>query len=260
VNRVLGCLTAPQAGALAPEAVLVQPIGSYEQHGPHLPVNTDTLLAEEHARRVVEHWGDAHDLWLLPALPYGLALEHSWSPGTVSLPAGQLAQWLLWVCTGLAGAFPARNMLVINGHGGNRGLLEAMARELAQHTGFNLCITHPASMTSARPQGSLPDIHAGIGETSAMLATAPHLVHLDKLPPASPRTAVNADAIAARIQDRSVTWPWFSDETGIGSSGVIGDPAAATAGLGEQIFTEALRRHGQVLDRLLDRPQEGQQQ
>ena len=56
-----------------------------EQHGPHLPLNTDMVLAEAFTGAIVERWGEAYDLWQLPALPVGLSREHAWAPGTLSL-------------------------------------------------------------------------------------------------------------------------------------------------------------------------------
>ena len=60
------------------------PLGSTEQHGPHLPLNTDTLIAEALTARIVARCGHIYDLWQLPALPVGLSREHAWAPGTVS--------------------------------------------------------------------------------------------------------------------------------------------------------------------------------
>ena len=63
-------------------------MGSMEQHGPHLPLNTDTVLAEAFTRRIVERWGEAYDLWRLPAIAIGLSREHDWAAGTLSLSVG----------------------------------------------------------------------------------------------------------------------------------------------------------------------------
>src|SRR5688572_6983359 len=72
------------AGRLKLTSTLCLPLGSTEQHGPHLPLNTDTVIAEELTSRIVARWGEAYDLWQLPAVPIGLSREHAWAAGTVS--------------------------------------------------------------------------------------------------------------------------------------------------------------------------------
>lgn len=91
MNRWFGSLSAPEIHSrLSARTVLCLPIGSYEQHGPHLPLHTDTIIAEGFTRRLVDRHGDTYDLLSLPSVPYGLSLEHSWSPGTVSLTSAVL--------------------------------------------------------------------------------------------------------------------------------------------------------------------------
>ena len=83
MTRRLHELRAPEVGsALGPNSVLVQPVGAIEQHGPHLPLSTDLVIASEVAERVVEARGDELDLWLLPPLAYSKSDEHHWAPGT----------------------------------------------------------------------------------------------------------------------------------------------------------------------------------
>src|SRR6187549_2956432 len=93
-NRSIGDLTFQEIGAvLRASSILCLPMGSMEQHGPHLPLNTDTVLAEAFTRRIVERWGAAYDLWQLPAFAIGLSYEHAWAAGTMSLSvAGMTAQ------------------------------------------------------------------------------------------------------------------------------------------------------------------------
>src|SRR5580765_1946487 len=93
-SRVIGDLTFQEVGsALRESSILCLPMGSMEQHGPHLPLNTDTVLAEAFTRRIVERWGEAYDLWQLPAFAIGLSYEHAWASGTLSLSvAGMTAQ------------------------------------------------------------------------------------------------------------------------------------------------------------------------
>ena len=83
-SRLIGELTfqeIPQR--LRAASILCLPIGSIEQHGPHLPLNTDVVLAEEFTRRIVGRWVETYDLWQLPTLTVSLAREHEWAPGTL---------------------------------------------------------------------------------------------------------------------------------------------------------------------------------
>src|ERR1700674_3861611 len=90
-KRLIAGLTSPEiTRALSKNSILCLPMGSMEQHGPHLPLNTDTVIAEALTRRIVERWGDDHDLWQLPPLAIGLSLEHAWAAGTLSLSVSGL--------------------------------------------------------------------------------------------------------------------------------------------------------------------------
>src|SRR3954447_14078465 len=66
-------------------SILCLPIGAVEQHGAHLPLDTDVVVAEELTRRIVARWGDELDLWQLPTVSISLSREHDWAPGTLSL-------------------------------------------------------------------------------------------------------------------------------------------------------------------------------
>src|SRR6266851_5242816 len=86
VRRTIGHLTFPEVRSrLRESSILCLPMGSMEQHGPHLPLNTDTVLAEAFTGRIVERWGEAYDLWRLPPISVGLSREHDWAAGTLSL-------------------------------------------------------------------------------------------------------------------------------------------------------------------------------
>src|SRR5262245_51982462 len=116
VRRTIGELTFREASAaLRASSVLCLPLGSMEQHGPHLPLNTDTVLAEAFTRRIVERWGEAFDLWQLPALTAGLSREHGWASGTLSLSVGGMAAHLRDLASAIVRGLPARNLLIVNG-------------------------------------------------------------------------------------------------------------------------------------------------
>jgi creatinine amidohydrolase/Fe(II)-dependent formamide hydrolase-like protein len=155
--RQLGALSAPEVRrSLSVDSVLCLPLGSYEQHGPHLPLDTDSLIAEGYAREVIARWGELHDIWLLPTIPYGLSMEHSWSPGTVSLTLRVFSDLMLTLCENIATTTPARNLLIINGHGGNRGALEALVYEIQSKASLNACVTHPSALSKVKSDSQLP--------------------------------------------------------------------------------------------------------
>ena len=79
---------------MSKSSVLCLPLGAIEQHGPHLPLNTDLIIADNIARLMAERLGDEFDLWLLPAIPVGLSREHAWTPGTLSLNVQSFAALL----------------------------------------------------------------------------------------------------------------------------------------------------------------------
>src|SRR5215470_3782002 len=93
--RLVGALTSPEVSrSLRKSSILCLPVGSIEQHGPHLPLNTDTVLAEAFTQAFIARWGEAYDLWQLPTLTLGLSREHAWAAGTMSLSVEVMARLL----------------------------------------------------------------------------------------------------------------------------------------------------------------------
>ena len=126
-KRLIGELTSTEISqAVSKTSILCLPMGSLEQHGPHLPLDTDTVLAEAFTQAIVARWSKTYDLWQLPALTLGLSREHAWAPGTMSLTVETMTALLRNIAGEIARALPTRNLVVINGHGGNRGILEAL--------------------------------------------------------------------------------------------------------------------------------------
>jgi creatinine amidohydrolase/Fe(II)-dependent formamide hydrolase-like protein len=239
------------ARAVGANAVLCLPIGSLEQHGPHLPLNTDTVLAEAFTAAIVARWGDTYDLWQLPALPLGLSREHAWASGTMSLSVATMTALLREVAGEIVRALPARNLVAINGHGGNRGILEAMGRELAGDFGLNFCAMHLGAMMSPPSGAALIEIHGGRDETSVMLALAPELVRRERM--ADTRPPADLKSVQALVLDLATSWPWRSDDDRIAHLGVIGDARAASAEHGRAIVERVVEAAGAVLARLTER-------
>jgi creatinine amidohydrolase/Fe(II)-dependent formamide hydrolase-like protein len=244
-SRAVGDLTSPEiARHIKETAILCLPLGAIEQHGPHLPLDTDVVVAEELTRRIAARWGDAFDLWQLPTIAVGLSREHDWAPGTLSLSIQGFVALLRDLARDLVRSLPARNLLIVNGHGGNRGVLDILIHELQGDFGLNACVVHPFDLSQVKADGV--DVHGGASETAVMLALAPRRVRMEMIA----ANAARLDEIAAMIFDRGVSYPWRTDDPRLTATGVIGDPAAATPGLGEAIVDSIVTEMERVLARL----------
>jgi creatinine amidohydrolase/Fe(II)-dependent formamide hydrolase-like protein len=248
-TRVFGELTFGEASELVSDrSMLCLPIGAIEQHGPHLPLDTDVVIAEGIARRLVDRYADDFDLWQLPAVTISLSREHEWAAGTLSLSIAAFTGMMRDLAQTIVRSLPARDLVIVNGHGGNRGILQNLIYEFQGDFGLNVCVIHPLALTRVKAQGDLPDIHAGLDETSLMLALAPARVRKDQIAP--PQSSPDRAAIAALIVDQGVTWPWSSGDGRLAREGVTGDPSAASAEFGEEIIDSILREARPALERL----------
>jgi creatinine amidohydrolase/Fe(II)-dependent formamide hydrolase-like protein len=250
-GRSVGDLTFPEVSERLKEtSILCLPIGAIEQHGAHLPLNTDVIVAEELTRRIVARLGNELDLWQLPTISISLSREHDWAPGTLSLSIQSFVTLLRDMARDIVRALPARNLAIVNGHGGNRGVLDNLIHELHGDFALNACVIHPFDLSKADTHATSPDVHGGKSETSVMLALAPHRVRLDKIEPPGAPPAV--DAISALIFDRGVSFPWRTDDPRLTSSGVIGEAHAASPELGQAIVDSVVEESRGVLRRLLE--------
>jgi creatinine amidohydrolase len=239
-------LRAPEvAERITEQSILVQPLGAVEQHGPHLPLSTDLLIAEAAATAVVAERGDDLDLWLLPTLAYTKSNEHAWSSGTVWLSPTTLLAVLDDLGRSLA-TTAARKLAFVNGHGGNTALLNVACRELRLHHGLSTFLLHP----SVPPDHGGPStedelgmgIHGGLEETSVLLHLRPDLVAMDRAVRNVPSWMADNEQVRF---GGSVSFGWTSDD--FGPTGVIGDPLRASAEQGKQLFETSVNRLGQAL-------------
>lgn len=219
-------------------SVLVQPLGAVEQHGPHLPFNTDLLIADRVATAAVERVGEELDVWLLPPLAYTKSNEHAWAPGTIWLSARTLLAVLddIGRCVSTT---PARKLVFLNGHGGNSALVGVANRELRLAHGLMTFLAHPglpADQGGASPASELGmGIHGGTDETSIMLHLAPELCDMAAATRNVPEHL--ADNRYVRFGG-PVGFGWLSDD--FGPHGHIGDPTAATPERGRELFEGAV--------------------
>ncbi len=245
-SRRLEDLRAPEvAERIGPSSVLVLPIGAVEQHGPHLPLSVDAVIAEETARAVVAAHGDALDLWLLPTLTVSRSNEHAWSPGTLWLSPETMLRVLddLGRCVATTGA---ARLAFLNAHGGNSALLQVAARELRLAHGLMTFVLHtflPPDQGGASAAGELGmGIHGGHDETSVLLHLRPELVRMDLASRNVPEHL--ADNRHVRFGG-AVPFGWTSDD--FGPDGHIGDPTTASAEDGRRLFETAVAVLGEQL-------------
>jgi creatinine amidohydrolase len=245
LERFFADLRAPQIADLSPESVFVLPIGAVEQHGPHLPMSTDAVMAEAFGRDLVATYGDASDLWLLPTMTWSKSNEHAWSPGTLWMSATTMMAVLDDLARCLA-TTPVTRIVFFNGHGGNSALLQVVSRDVRLKHGLRTFVMHPS--LPADHGGSSPaeelrmGIHGGTDETSLMLHLRPELVDMTQARRSVPEHLAGFRHVGF---GRPVSFGWTSDD--FGSEGVIGDPTGASAERGKDLYESMLGAAGEAL-------------
>jgi creatinine amidohydrolase len=194
-----------------PRQTVLVPIGSLEQHGPHLPMDTDSVIA----RAVAEAVAPLVGAMVAPVVAYGASGEHQDFPGTISIGSEALAHLLVELVRSLHTW--AGRVVLVNGHGGN---LEAVTSAVS-------CLVDEGHDVSWVPCAWQGDAHAGRAETSLMLHLAPQRIRLQAAEPGN--TAPLAD-LMPRLRAGGVR--------AVTPNGVLGDPTEATAAEGERLLDQ----------------------
>lgn len=192
---------------------LLIPVGSTEQHGPHLPVDTDAVIAEEAAQRLAARLTDLGCL-VAPTLPYGSSGEHAGFPGTISMGTDALRVVLIELVRSVS--WWASWVVFVSGHGGNASALVAAVgqmRDEGHRVGWVPCAVPHA------------DAHAGHVETSIMLHLAAENVDLSR---AERGNCEPIEDLLPTLREGGVS--------AVSPSGVLGDPRNATAAVGASLF------------------------
>ena len=218
------------------EGVVILPIGAVEQHGPHLPVLTDTLIATHYVDEAIEALPDDVKAWVLPAQNYGKSNEHINFSGTITLSATTLMAVLHDIANSVA-RMGFRRLCFVNGHGGNIGLLDTTARDIRVNTGMYVFNIH-GGYSQAPFEISADEwkygFHAGETETSLILHIAPDMVQMDK---AIRHIADYPKSDTDLFFFGRASSAWLADDWS--PSGVYGDATKGSADKGRQLSEEA---------------------
>ncbi|HVK22382.1 MAG TPA: creatininase family protein [Actinokineospora sp.] len=231
------CLTSPDLGAVDRGVPVVLPIGAVEQHGPHLPVGTDRIVAEAIASDLDSRVGA--DALVLPPIAVGCSDHHTDFPGTLTLRHTTLLRHVEDVARSvLAQGFTT--FLLLNAHGGNQGIGQVAIERLgARHprarvlgtSWWRLAGPELLEISETGPGGVG---HACELETSMMLAIAPGLVRTDRIPDRQNEPAIAFDDSDMLRGSRATLYRRLID---VAPTGVFGEPKAASAEKGELALT-----------------------
>lgn len=197
------------------------PVGSLEQHGSHMPVSTDSLIAEHVARLAAEQVG----AFVLPVISYGVSFEHK-PMFNVSLHNSTLSSMICDACISLA-ENRIKEIIIINGHHGNMGALQYIAQELHGKLPRDVRVHTIHYWHTMKREFD----HAGEVETSLVLAIAPDLVRMDLAMPNSKKLS-KSKAAYSTITNAPGSFPKIT------GNGVWGDPRKATAAKGKKWIQE----------------------
>ena len=238
--------------------IAVLPVAATEQHGPHLPLSVDTVLADGIVAASLPHLPADLSVLFLPTQAVGLSPEHARFPGTLTLKAETVLR--LWTDIGESvAAAGVRKLLLFNSHGGQVSVLDLVARDLRAR--LNLLVyscswfklpLHDAQGQDLNALFSAEEhrfgIHGGDIETSMMLALAPARVQMAQAKNFVSTAQARAQQFPILGNGRSAKLGWQTQD--YHSAGAVGNAAAATAAKGEALVQAAGRALAQLLAEL----------
>jgi creatinine amidohydrolase len=218
----LAHVTTVDVHAAAAGRILVIPLGSTEQHGPHLPLSTDTDIAVALCLGLADR---REEVVVAPAVPYGASGEHAGFAGTLSIGSAALESVIVELVRSATETF--RRVLLVSAHGGNATAVTKATQTL---------VAESRDVRAYSPHWS-GDLHAGHNETSLMLAIQPDRVRADRF-------------AAGNTGSLSELWPVLRSAgvRAVSENGVLGDPTTATASVGDALFARLVDELVEAVD------------
>jgi creatinine amidohydrolase len=227
----------PEVSAAAPARwIAVLPLAATEQHGPHLPVGTDVMIAQAYLARVRELLSDTAPVTFLPLQPVGISTEHIDYPGTLALGESVARAGI-------------KKLVMVTSHGGNSAAMTLVAQDLRAKYGL-LAVTTGWSRFGT-PEGLFSaaelrhGIHGGAVETSIMLARYPEHVRREKIADFHPASIAMEKDYRWLSAHRPAQFAWQAQD--LHSSGAIGDATQASAEKGQVLLDHGARAFCELL-------------
>jgi creatinine amidohydrolase len=236
------------AGSGPAQWIAVLPLAATEQHGPHLPVGTDVMIAQAYLARVRELLPDGIPATFLPLQPVGISTEHIGYPGTLTLPTEvALKTWMaLGECVARAGI---KKLVMVTSHGGNSAAMTLVAQDLRAQYGLLAVTTGWSRLSAAEELFSAEElrhgIHGGAVETSIMLARYPQHVRDKEIADFSPTSISMEKDYRWLAAHRPAPFAWQAQDLHL--SGAAGDATQASAEKGQHLLDHGARAFCELL-------------
>ena len=234
-------------------ALILIPVGQIEEHGPHLPVDTDCIIAAAVTHKVAEEISNEIPVLVLPTIwnAYSVRQVSQWH-GVITFQEPESMITMVYDVLASLVQNGFKKIVIINAHGNNPAILELACRKIGSHFNVFPAVTNVFSMSTAvgkkvrkSKMGGCGG-HAGEEETALLLYLAPHLVHMDRATDVDLvqyRTRFFPGDIYSDIPDKVSGIHWSTWGVVKSITGAYGDPTPATAETGEAIFREMVKNH-----------------
>jgi creatinine amidohydrolase len=239
----------PDVSGTAPARwIAVLPLAATEQHGPHLPVGTDVMIAQAYLARVRELLPDGIPATFLPLQPVGISTEHMDYPGTLTLPTDVALQSWMALGEGVARA-GIRKLVMVTSHGGNSAAMTLVAQDLRARHGLLAVTTAWFRLNKADGLFAAEElrhgIHGGAVETSIMLARYKQHVRTDEIADFRPSSIAMEKDYRWLSAHRPAPFAWQAQD--LHASGAAGDATTASAEKGERLLNDGARAFCELL-------------